>query len=827
MRTSGRTNPVERNHVYRDMTKSVPPLESGIEFERQRAMQIELRLLKARIEIETMELLHAQQLAEREAELSALKHSQSWRLTAPFRAARNRFQGEPTHRKQPRNDAGQDTRTIRRIARLAASSASRLRARLLGDVVVSQGQGRARPAETSSHELPANHLLGEQATSLQCLDLFSEVEVAQCLGAQVSSFLPLVADAEAINDEASAALFCVALLRTDPALRERFPHALSAGADGSFAAWLRLEGACALGLSASALAAIERAFLTPPGARPRQIYFLRPDLRTAFPFATLPVGCGGFLGWLVENGCAEYALQPHEIWWFVLECAEDAGREMRLLYLLTPHWQQMFPDATTRFGRARFTDWLHTTLKLQAPWTEPAEWPDQPTPGDQIRIAWQARPDWRERFPEALEDMDQARALLSWLGEGAKDLPGDVRSWCASLEPEATARAICARGVNVIGHFCYPSGLRTSVQSIVDGLQRADRAVSLRDVPVDRHKDEPIHHHFVGLEHHDTTLLHIQPDPHFRDAYFLSGLHPRQPRSYRIGYWYWEMDTVPETWKPAVLQTDELWAATRFVADALKSRLDQPVFTLAPGMALAPFERRGLAYFGVPAGKFVFLFVFHMMSVMERKNPLGLIRAFSRAFGPHTPVVLVLKITFGEHHPQLMEKLRRAAAEAPAEVVIIDQVYTQDETLSLIDACDSYVSLHRSEGLGLTMAEAMLLGKPVIATRFSGNLDFMSDTSSLLVDCDIVKVGRSVPPYEAHMCWAEPSEECAAHLMRRVFEERDFAMAMGQRARTDLETNHSLVAAGRRMADRLDAIRDEQQRWKRAGLERPSFIGRG
>jgi glycosyltransferase involved in cell wall biosynthesis len=658
------------------------------------------------------------------------------------------------------------------------------------------------------------------------LDLLADEEVAALLGAKAGTILPIVMSAEAITDQASAALFCIALLRGDSTVRARFPRALSDGIKGDFIAWLRGEGRVALGLSNAALAATDRCFHAPPGARPRQILLMRPDLRATLPLATLPAGWGGLLLWLVGNGTQEYALQPEEIWWFLLECAEDPAREMRLLYLLTPAWQQMFPDATTRFGQGRFGQWLCAMFALKAPWADPASWPEQPVPGEQIRIAWQARPAWRRRFPEALEEMDQARALLSWLGDRSSGLPETLRAWCAALEPEATAKAICVRGVNVISHFCYPSGLRTSAQSIVDGLLLADWAVSLRDVPVDRRKDEPIHHHFVGSEHHDTTLVHIQPDPYFRDAYVLSGLHPRQPRSYRIGYWYWEMDTIPESWKLPALQTDELWAATRFVGDALKARFDQPVFTLPPGVALAPFQRRARDHFGVPSGKFAFLFVFHMMSIMERKNPLGLIRAFARAFGPDAPVVLVLKTTFGKNHPQLIEELHRAAAEAPAEVVIIDEIYTQDETLSLMDACDSYISLHRSEGLGLTMAEAMLLAKPVIATRFSGNLDFMSDTTSLLVDCKVVEIGRSVPPYEAHMRWAEPSEEHAARLMRRIFDDRDFAKALGQRARVDLEANLSPVAAGQRMVVRLEAIRAEQQRWKRAGLERPSFVGK-
>lgn len=133
-----------------------------------------------------------------------------------------------------------------------------------------------------------------------------------------------------------------------------------------------------------------------------------------------------------------------------------------------------------------------------------------------------------------------------------------------------------------------------------------------------------------------------------------------------------------------------------------------------------------------------------MVSVMERKNPLGLIRAFKMAFRADEPVTLVLKTSFGDRHPVQLQELRGAAADFPG-ITIIDEVFSSDDVLSLMHACDAYVSLHRSEGLGLTMAEAMLMGKPVIAAGFSGNMDFMDEDNSLLVSYERVKVGRPIP----------------------------------------------------------------------------------
>src|SRR5262249_50653039 len=153
-------------------------------------------------------------------------------------------------------------------------------------------------------------------------------------------------------------------------------------------------------------------------------------------------------------------------------------------------------------------------------------------------------------------------------------------------------------------------------------------------------------------------------------------------------------------------------------------------------------------YFNLPKDETLFLFTFHMMSVVERKNPLGLIRAFNRAFRPDEPAHLVLKTSFGDRYPKQMEKLRKAAEGF--RITIIDEIYSPSDVLALMEACDVYVSLHRSEGLGLTMAEAMLLGKPVVATGYSSNTEFMNAENSLLVDYKLVKIGRPVPPYNAN-----------------------------------------------------------------------------
>ncbi|SDC31501.1 glycosyltransferase [Belnapia rosea] len=637
------------------------------------------------------------------------------------------------------------------------------------------------------------------------LDLYNDAEVIEALGLPASMVFWTPEPAAAIHDIWSAARWCLDLLRRRADLRQRFPDALSAGATGAFARWVMGDGARELALPDSALGPIGLALAGDLSAQARQAVLVRRGLQEDLALAFLPPGRIGLLTFLLRR--EQDPLRLEEAWWLALECAEDPARELARSYRFNPGWQALFPDGLTVFGRERMAAWFRATYRSEAGWTDPAAWPETLTPAEQIRLGWNSRSHWREHHPAPFDSPGAAYALLGWLAGPEAGLTAPERAWVAAQPAEALAEALAVPGLNVVGHLCYPSGLRTSTLSIIEGLRQVGYDLSLRDVPVDATNDLPRHAEFDGLELHDVTLLHIQPEPFFHQAFARSGLQPRRQRTHRIGYWYWELDSVPESWSPAVAEADELWTATRFVGDALRSRFDIPVFEFMPGLELPVFTRRSPQHFGIPPGRFTFLFTFHMMSIMERKNPLGLVRAFLQAFTAEEPVTLVLKTSYGEKHPALIAELHAAAAASGGRILIIDRVFSADETIALMDACDCYISLHRSEGLGLTMAEAMLLAKPVIGTRYSGNLDFMDDQNSLLVDYRLVEIERPVPPYEAGSRWAEPSEAHAALQMRRVWEDRNFARELGARAQVQLRNSLSMRAAGQRMADRLAVIR--------------------
>src|SRR5262249_49375505 len=218
--------------------------------------------------------------------------------------------------------------------------------------------------------------------------------------------------------------------------------------------------------------------------------------------------------------------------------------------------------------------------------------------------------------------------------------------------------------------------------------------------------------------------------------------------------------------------------------DAFRRDLSLPIFDVLPGLQMPSDVRLPRGRFGLPEGRFLFLFCFDGHSTFARKNPDAVVAAFRRAFRPDQPAALGIKVTRRHPDPLALDRLTRLCHSTG--VHLLDEILSREETNALMNACDAYVSLHRAEGLGLTMAEAMALGKPVIATGYSGNLDFMHVSNSLLIDHVLTAVNDPTRTYPASFRWAEPSVEHAAAAMRWVFENQQKARVLGQRAALDV-----------------------------------------
>lgn len=276
---------------------------------------------------------------------------------------------------------------------------------------------------------------------------------------------------------------------------------------------------------------------------------------------------------------------------------------------------------------------------------------------------------------------------------------------------------------------------------------------------------------------------------------FFAGRH-------NIGLWYWEQEHFPMRWHSAFDYYDEIWVPTHFTREAIAAVSPIPVRKITYPFYLneteaVPDRRR----FGLPDDACVFLFTFDFLSTIHRKNPGAVIAAFRRAFRRDDRALLVLKSINWEHDRAGRETLGQENADA--KVVLMDTHLSAAEMNALYASADCYVSLHRSEGLGLGMAQAMYLGKPVIATNYSGNLDFMNSDNSLLVDYTMTELSEDSGPYERGTHWAEPKVAHAANLMRWVYEHRAEGAALGARAAASLRETLDPNATAREILSRL------------------------
>jgi glycosyltransferase involved in cell wall biosynthesis len=276
-----------------------------------------------------------------------------------------------------------------------------------------------------------------------------------------------------------------------------------------------------------------------------------------------------------------------------------------------------------------------------------------------------------------------------------------------------------------------------------------------------------------------TLFLALNPD---QFAYVIAQLPPGAlHQKYVIAQCAWELEQLPPGWKDALRIIDELWLPTEFVANAFRSSgfagriLIVPYFLSKPAR-LPPVRSR----FAL-GDEFVFFNALSLRSGLTRKNPMAAIEAFRLAFGRNEKVKLVLKISDVDVERAKWATISNSIAGDPSITVITD-VLDDDEMWSLIAESDAIVSLHRSEGFAMLPVQAMLLGKPVIATGWSGNMDYMSDADTALVKFDLVPVRDPDRVYVMlDSVWAAPDVRDAASHMRRIFENRSARELLAER----------------------------------------------
>ncbi len=301
------------------------------------------------------------------------------------------------------------------------------------------------------------------------------------------------------------------------------------------------------------------------------------------------------------------------------------------------------------------------------------------------------------------------------------------------------------------------------------------------------------------------NVVEVSPD---ETADFLAAFGPeRLADSRNILRPYWELPAAPASWREPLSHFHELWSPSAFVTEALRPVFDGPIVVIPPAVDVSIGRQTDRAAFGLPPGAFCFLFTFDLNSFPARKNPFGLVRAFQKAFpDPSTEVALAIKVS-GEWG--LFEEYRtglRTLAAADPRIRLLEVGLDRDGILSLMKACDCYVSLHRSEGLGLGMVESMMLGKPVIGTDFSGSRDFLDVETGFPVPYQLVGVRAHDYPHAAGQRWADPDLDAAATAMRTVREKPDEAARRAAVGRERAIARYGAAAVGAAQQARIDAI---------------------
>jgi glycosyltransferase involved in cell wall biosynthesis len=419
------------------------------------------------------------------------------------------------------------------------------------------------------------------------------------------------------------------------------------------------------------------------------------------------------------------------------------------------------------------------------------------------------RPDLQHVFPHPTGlDADRFGA---WARRAAVDGDAPVMIDPSVLRSTSSVTRTGQRldGVNLVGYFKHQSGVSNVGRRVAGILDR--QGVPYTTVAYERTWSPPIVPEPVTDQRIEfaNSLAFVNGDQfnHLRNdipEMFGDGQQV-------IGMWSWELETIDGATPVGHQHVDQIWGTTTFMADPFRG-LGVPVHHVHVPFTEPTSSGRARSTFPPLADaddRFVFGVVLDHLSITERKNPVAAIRAFRHAFEPDStgagPMLVVKTINaatcWADHERLLVEAAGRE------DIVIWDELLPIADHVALIGAFDALVSLHRSEGVGLHLAEAMWLERPIIATNYSGNLDFMDERSAILIDADMVPVGPGLAPYPAAATWAEPRVADAADAMRRLAADPDLCRRYGQAARAAMLAMPGETEFVERLVDLLDLQR--------------------
>jgi glycosyltransferase involved in cell wall biosynthesis len=363
--------------------------------------------------------------------------------------------------------------------------------------------------------------------------------------------------------------------------------------------------------------------------------------------------------------------------------------------------------------------------------------------------------------------------------------------------------------LNLVGHPFIPIGMGEHIRATYRALQSVSQACTLTDIfglTEPSAEDQSEFGANCSSEAGDINLYHINGNEVEQTFNHLK--QKRRWSGYNIIYPLWELAKYPAVWAAQLDRFDEIWAPSEFVFNALSNACEKPVLHMPMSCEVKISAFFGRRYFNIPETAYVFLFFYDLRSFTSRKNPRAVIEAFrlTLAARPYSSAHLVIKIQGIEMKPQEYEALRIELKEFGAHLTLIDTVMTSSEVKNLMRCADCFVSLHRSEGYGFGLAEAMVLGKPVLGTAYSGNMDFMSPAASFAINYKLISVGENDYPHYHNQVWAEPDTCHASNIMIRLLDAPDLGRAVGGVAKQHMQTNFSFRKIGLNYTRRFDEI---------------------
>jgi glycosyltransferase involved in cell wall biosynthesis/predicted O-methyltransferase YrrM len=363
--------------------------------------------------------------------------------------------------------------------------------------------------------------------------------------------------------------------------------------------------------------------------------------------------------------------------------------------------------------------------------------------------------------------------------------------------------------VVLVGHPFVPIGMGEHLRSAFRAFRALGMNIGIRDIYGIASDDSDIKNEVGGYLRQELSpsvnIFCVNADEVEQSLGQIGGL-PRN--AYNVIYPAWELSKYPNGWAEQLNKFDEVWVTSKFTYESIKPAVSRPVIQMPLAGEINLNTFLGRSYFKIPENSFAFLFFFDFTSYIARKNPWAVLQAFEELYKncPNEDLLLVIKFKGGETRQKEYEIFSEYIARYKNRVLVIDKLLKDNEIRNLVRCCDCFISLHRSEGFGLGLIAAMFLGKPVVATAYSANLDFMTDKNSCLVRYDLCNVPDGAYPFSEGQVWAEPDTAHAVDHMLKLVSDRDYAREVGERASQDIRVNFSYRATGLRYLHRIKEI---------------------